>query len=45
MKVGKKREKTEPEKLLEEITPEEEKASIEKIEMGACTYKRRTKGS
>lgn len=31
MKVGKKREKTEPEKLLEEITPEEEKASIEKL--------------
>ena len=31
MKVGKKREKTEPEKLLEEITPEEEKVSIEKF--------------
>lgn len=32
MKVGKKEEKTEPEKILEEITPEEEKISVEKLE-------------
>lgn len=31
MKVGKKQEKTEPEKILEEITPEEEKASLEEL--------------
>ena len=31
LKVGKKREKTEPEKLLEEIMPEEEKVPLEKL--------------
>lgn len=31
MKVGKKQEKTEPERILEEITPEEEKAPVEKL--------------
>ena len=31
MKVSKKQEKTEPEKLLEEITPEEEKIPLEKL--------------
>lgn len=31
MKVGKKQEKTEPEKLLEEITPEEEKIPLERL--------------
>lgn len=31
LKVGKKPEKTEPERILEEITPEEEKASMEKL--------------
>lgn len=31
LKVGKKQEKTEPERLLEEIMPEEEKASLEKL--------------
>ena len=31
LKVGKKQEKTEPERILEEITPEEEKASLEKL--------------
>lgn len=32
MKEGKRQEKTEPEKLLEEITPEGEKASVEKLQ-------------
>lgn len=32
MKVGKRPEKTEPEKILEEITPEEEKISAEQLE-------------